>query len=81
MKLHGVHRLGDVAVGRRLSRFDRRRQVDVRQDDATEDGAERVGVFREQQDLDRGHPGGRHRHRLHFFSIHPKKMNEHLVFF
>ena len=58
VELHFAHRLGDVAQRRRLARLDRRRQVDVREDDAAENGAERVGVLRQQQHLDGGNSFG-----------------------
>src|SRR6185503_12033060 len=54
VELDFVHRAGDIAVRRRLPRLYRRRQVDVREDHAAEDGAEGVGVLREEQELDGG---------------------------
>ena len=54
VELDLAHRLGHVAVRRRLARFDGRGQVDVRQDHAAEDRTVGVGVLGQQQDLDRG---------------------------
>ena len=51
VELHLAHRSGHVAVSGDRSRLDGGRQVDVRQDHAAEDGAVRVGVLRQQEEL------------------------------
>ena len=61
VELHLTHGLGDVAPGRGLAGFHGRREIDVGEDHAAEDGAEDVRVLGQEQDLDRGNPLVAHR--------------------
>ena len=54
VKDHLAHGDGDQAPGRVPMRLDRARLVDVRQDDAAEDGAQGVGVLGHHDHADRG---------------------------
>src|SRR5678815_3173904 len=60
VELHLTHRPGDVAMCSNGAGLNRRGQVDVREDDAAEDGSVRVGVLRQKQHLDGGDSGRRH---------------------
>ena len=54
VKLDGVHGFRHVAVSACFARLHRGRKVDMGEDDPAEDGAQRVGVLGEEEDLDGG---------------------------
>src|SRR2546428_652745 len=70
VELDLTHGLGDVAVAGDLAGLHRRSEVDVREDDASEDRAEGVGVLGQKDHLDRGDADVRHDAK-HSASRHP----------